>query len=121
MSGVFRDVTLLWNGKQVSVTPSMRLLRSIEREEISLTDIAIRTTQGRPPVSHLAYVIAAMLQSGGVKVTEEDVFNELMTGSPEQITALIEAVLLAFSPAEEDEKKPVPSVAASKPKRKDKL
>lgn len=118
MSGVFRDVTIIWNGERVSVTPSLRLLRSIEADGISLTDIAIRTTQGKPPVSHLAVVIAQMLKAGGVSVTEEDVYKELMTGEPEQIMGLIDAVLTAFSPAEEDPKKTEPSVQNSSQTRK---
>lgn len=109
MAGVFRDVTIKWDGVDVTVTPSLRLLRTIEQGDVSLTDIAIRTSQGRPPVSHLAFVITKLLQAGGVKVDEDRVYFELMTGKPEQIQALIEAVLLAFSPADEDPKKPEPS------------
>lgn len=124
MAGVFRDVTIKWDGVDVMVTPSLRLLRAIEQGNVSLTDIAIRTSQGRPPVSHLAFVIAKLLEAGGVKVDEDRVYFELMTGKPEQIQALIEAVLLAFSPAEEDPKKPEPSeellskTAAASAKRK---
>lgn len=109
MAGVFRDVTIKWDGVDVTVTPSLRLLRTIEQGDVSLTDIAIRTSQGRPPVSHLAFVITKLLQAGGIKVDEDRVYFELMTGKPEQIQALIEAVLLAFSPADEDPKKPEPS------------
>ena len=109
MAGVFRDVTIKWDGVDVTVTPSLRLLRTIEQGDVSLTDIAVRTSQGRPPVSHLAFVIAKLLHAGGVKVEEDRVYFELMTGKPEQIQALIEAVLLAFSPADEDPKKPEPS------------
>lgn len=109
MPGVFRDVVIRWNGEDVTVSPSLRLLRSIEQGNVSLTDIAIRTSQGKPPVSHLAYVIAKLFDDGGVKVDEEKVYVELLTGKPEQIQALIEAVLSAFSPAEEDPGKHEPS------------
>jgi len=85
MAGVFRDVTIKWDGVDVTVTPSLRLLRTIEQGDVSLTDIAIRTSQGRPPVSHLAFVITKLLQAGGVKVEEYRVYFELMTGKPEQI------------------------------------
>jgi len=81
-------------------------MRSIEMGDISFTDIAVRTSQGRPPISHIAFVLAKMLASAGAKVTEEDVYAELMTGEQESITALISAVLTAFSPSDPKPKNP---------------
>lgn len=97
---VFRELTITWQGKDYKFTPSMRLMRSIEMGDISFTDIAIRTSQGRPPISHIATVLAKMLQAGGAKVTEEEVYSELVTGSQESVTGLITMVLTAFSPSE---------------------
>lgn len=99
---VFRDVTITWRGKEYIVTPSMRLMRSIEMGDISLSDIAVRTSQGRPPVSHLAYVIARMLQSAGASVSEEDVYGEILRGDQDQVQNMIGVVLMAFTPPEED-------------------
>jgi len=99
---IFRDVTITWRGKEYTVTPSMRLMRSIEMGDISLSDIAVRTSQGRPPVSHLAFVIAKMLQSVGVNVTEEDVYSEILRGDQTQVQNMIGVVLMAFSPAEDE-------------------
>jgi hypothetical protein len=99
---IFRDVTITWRGKEYTVTPSMRLMRSIEMGDISLSDIAVRTSQGRPPVSHLAFVIAKMLQSVGVNVTEEDVYSEILRGDQSQVQNMIGVVLMAFSPAEDE-------------------
>ncbi len=97
---VFREMTVTWKGQEYSFTPSMRLMRSIEMGDISFTDIAVRTSQGRPPISHIAFVLAKMLASAGAKVTEEEVYAELVTGEQESITALISAVLTAFSPSD---------------------
>lgn len=97
---VFREMTVAWKGKEYTFTPSMRLMRSIEMGDISFTDIAVRTSQGRPPISHIAFVLAKMLASAGAKVTEEEVYAELVTGDQESITALISAVLTAFSPSD---------------------
>lgn len=97
---VFREMTVTWKGREYSFTPSMRLMRSIEMGDISFTDIAVRTSQGRPPISHIAFVLAKMLASAGAKVTEEEVYAELVTGEQESITALISAVLTAFSPSD---------------------
>lgn len=98
--GVFRELTITWQGQDYKFTPSMRLMRSIEMGDISFTDIAIRTSQGRPPISHIATVLAKMLQAGGAKVTEEDVYSELVSGSQDNVTALITLVLTAFSPSD---------------------
>lgn len=99
---IFRDVTISWRGKEYIVTPSMRLMRSIEMGDISLSDIAVRTSQGRPPVSHMAFVIAKMLQSVGANVSEDEVYSEILRGDPAQVQNMIGTVLVAFSPAEND-------------------
>jgi hypothetical protein len=72
--------------------------------DISFTDIAVRTSQGRPPVSHIAFVLSKMLQSAGAKVTDEQVYEELVTGDQESITSLISLVLTSFSPTEDKSK-----------------
>lgn len=102
---VFRELTIKWRGEEYTFVPSMKLMRSIEMGDISFTDIAVRTSQGRPPISHIAFVLAKMLNAAGAKVTDEDVYAELIGGSAEEVTNLISFVLMAFSPAETDEKK----------------
>jgi hypothetical protein len=97
---VFRELTIAWKGKDYTFTPSMRLMRSIEMGDISFTDIAVRTSQGRPPISHIAFVLAKMLQSAGAVVTDEEVYEELVTGDQASITALIGVVLTSFAPGE---------------------
>jgi hypothetical protein len=103
---VFRELTITWKGVEYKFTPSMRLMRSIEMNDISFTDIAIRTSRGRPPISHIATVLAKMLQAGGAKATEEEVYQELVTGSQESATELVGLVLTAFSPSEGSAKNP---------------
>lgn len=103
---IFRDVTISWRGKEYVVTPSMRLMRSIEMGDISLSDIAVRTSQGRPPVSHLAYVISRMLQSVGANVSEEEIYSEIISGDSEQVQNMIGVVLMAFSPVNDERGNP---------------
>jgi len=101
---VFRELTIKWKGDEYKFVPSMKIMRSIEMGDISFTDIAVRTSQGRPPVSHIAFVLAKILTAAGCKVTDEDVYAELIGGSAEEVTNLISFVLMAFSPAETDGK-----------------
>ena len=95
---IFRDVTISWRGKEYTVTPSMRLMRTIEMGDISLSDIAVRTARGYPPVSHISYVIAKMLEHSGVNVTEDEVYAELVNGEADAVSFLVGAVLNSFTP-----------------------
>jgi len=95
---VFRELTLKWQGKEYKVTPSMSLLRSIEMGDISFMDIALRTTQGRPPFSHLATVVAKLLEAAGANASEEAVYMSLTGGKEEETTSLITAAMIAFAP-----------------------
>jgi hypothetical protein len=114
---VFREVTLTWEGAEYTITPSMKLMRAIEMTDVSFMDIALRTSQGRPPMSHLATVIAKMLQSAGVPgLTEEKVYEKLILGTEDEITNLITGVMIAFSPQQGDEKGKKP--AARTPAKK---
>lgn len=101
---VFRELTIKWKGTEYRFVPSMKLMRAIEMGDISFTDIAVRTSQGRPPVSHIAFVLAKMLTAAGCRVTDEDVYAELIGGSADEVANLISFVLMAFSPAETDGK-----------------
>ena len=103
---VFRELTIKWKGTDYRFVPSMKLMRSIEMGDISFTDIAVRTSQGRPPISHIAFVLSKMLTAAGCRVTDDDVYAELIGGSADEVANLISFVLMAFSPAETDGKNP---------------
>lgn len=108
---VFRELTIVWQGKEHRFVPSMKLMRSIEMGDISLTDIAVRTSQGRPPISHIAFVLARMLTAAGATVTEDDVYAELVQGDQDGVTALISVVLTAFTPGDSNPKNPAAQTA----------
>jgi hypothetical protein len=111
---VFRELTINWKGTDYRFVPSMKLMRSIEMGDISFTDIAVRTSQGRPPISHIAFVLSKMLSSVGCKVTDEEVYAELIGGSQDKVTDLISFVLMAFSPVEQKGKIQTPRPTASR-------
>ena len=118
---VFRELTITWKGTDYRLVPSMKLMRAIEMGDISLTESAVRTSQGRPPISHIAFVLARMLQAAGAKVSEDDTYSELITGSQDSATALITVVLEAFAPANSKNpaaqtgEPPIPARAAESP------
>lgn len=115
---VFRELTITWRGTEYRLVPSMKLMRSIEMGDISLTDIAVRTAQGRPPLSHMAFVLSRMLQAAGAKVSEEEVYSEFIHGEQDEVTQLIGVVIQAFSPGETAAKNPAArSVESPTPER----
>mgnify|MGYP001272595457 CR=1 FL=1 len=102
---VFRDMEISWRGKDYTITPTMRLMRQIEMGDISLTDIAVRTSQGRPPISHISFVLAKLLNAAGAAVAEDDVYEELINGDQDAVGEMMLLVLTAFTPGERDQKK----------------
>jgi len=99
--GVFRDISITWRGAEYTVTPTMRLMRAIEQDDVSVLDISARTSQGRPPVSHIALVVARLLRSAGVTVDDDEVYKELITADTPTIRALTNSALAAFLPSDE--------------------
>jgi hypothetical protein len=115
MSGVFNEITINWAGGAYTFTPSNRLLRRIEGElsPSSLTDVARRMNEGKPPISETAYIISEFLKAGGAseKVSSEDqIYSGIMKDFSENegngFVGLCKALLMAISPAEDTAKKP---------------
>lgn len=100
---VFRDVTMEWGGEVYTITPSNRLLRQIEGQGISLPHMLMRISEGKPPVSEVAFVAQEFLRSAGAKVGEDEIYGEcladLQTGG-EGFADLVRAIAEAVSPTE---------------------
>lgn len=95
---VFREIKIVWRGKDYFVTPSMRLMRSIETEDISLTAIAVNTSKQLPQISKISYVLYRMMIAAGIAVTEDEVYEELINGDQAAVGQLINLTLKAFTP-----------------------
>ncbi len=97
MAAVFRELEVSWDGQTYRVKPTMGLLNKIE-QDVSLSSVAQRISQGRPPISQLALILAAFLQAGGCKVTSEEVYTELLAGDADVLWEMTGAVLSACFP-----------------------
>lgn len=104
---VFREIEIEWDGETYTVVPSMRLLRSIEGEGISLMHVTNQVAQGKPQASLMATIMAKVMQSAGAKVTDDALYGEFMSSDPTAVMRLYESVIVALSPVEPDQKKPV--------------
>ena len=97
MAAIFRKVILEYQGKEYTITPTMRLINDIE-QDISLSRLAQRLATGDPPLSHVATVVACLLRGAGAKCTDEEVYQELMTGDVQAVRAMAGAVIEAVFP-----------------------
>ncbi len=98
MASVFQEITLGWAGKEYRVTPTMRLLNSIE-QDVSLSRLAYRMGQGDVPISQLAVVVATMLRQAGADASDEEVYQEIMTGDADSVQQMASSVMQAVFPA----------------------
>lgn len=103
---VFRDFEIEWAGEKYTVLPTMRLLRSIESDGTSITNVIHQVSTGKPQASIMARIVAMVMQSGGAPVTDEEMYAELVNGDVEAILELYFSIIEAISPAPVDEKKP---------------
>jgi len=115
MAAVFHEVKIKWRGDEISVKPTMRLLNDIE-QELSLSRVAYRLASGDPPLTQLAVIIAHFLRAGGVRVTDEEVYAEIMQGSEHEIEALAHVVMVAAFPQVGKPEAPA-TEAKSKPRK----
>ena len=123
MSGVFNEITIEWGGKRFIFTPSNRLLRRIEGElsPSSLTDVARRMNDGKPPISETAFIISEFLKAGGAEGDEGDedqIYAAIMRDFAENdgngFVGLCRSILTAISPADNTAKKPT-AASTSRP------
>jgi hypothetical protein len=121
MAGVFNEMTINWEGGSYTFTPSNRLLRRIEGElsPSSLTDVARRMNEGKPPISETAYIISEFLSAAGAdkSVADEDkiyagIMNDFATNNGTGFIGLCKALLMAISPADDTAKKPTAASAS---------
>jgi hypothetical protein len=114
---IAREVKIEWKGKVYDFTPSNRLIRKIEAEEVSLTRMVDEMGRGVIKLGQLAYVVATVLQSAGVDVTEDDMMAELQGAGAIEVATLASQILAAIFPASAEGKPVAPAAkaAAKKP------
>lgn len=103
---VFRDVTITWRGKDYIVTPSLRMLRTIEMMGISIFGVASSVQSGTPAFASMASIAGVMLRSAGVDASDDEIFAEmqrsLRSENAKPVVEMMGAILMAFNPVEED-------------------
>lgn len=97
MAAIFEPVTIGWDGKEYTITPTMRLLNQIE-QHISIAKMGHSLAINEPRISHVATATAILLQSAGVSVTDEEVYQRLMYAGQEEVAMIAAAIVTAAFP-----------------------
>ena len=108
MADVFRDCILTWGGKDYTFTPSMRLLRLIERGDgngpVSIVSLMTEAMRGKPQISFMAWLVHTVMTYAGARCSEDEIYRDMMANN-EDAVALYNGIIAAISPAEAEEKK----------------
>ncbi len=115
MAGVFPTVSVNWQGVDYDIVPNMKLINEIENR-FGLARFSGRIESGDPPLSHLASILAMMLRHAGAEATDEEVMQDLVHGSPEEVLDVASKVLYAVWP--QSKKSPPPAAAKPPAKRR---
>lgn len=109
--GIFREASITWDGETYDFVPSLALLRKIERGRpgegpVSLVAVSQSATSGSPLLPLMCQVITDVMHyAGATSFTEEDVYQEAMTGNATAVIALWHEIFAALSPVPKEQKK----------------
>ena len=101
-----KPIVLGWNGKEHRITITMAVIDHIE-DQMNLLLFVNQVSKGDVRFSKVANLFAILLNSAGVKVTQEEVYKSMFTGETnmDDVLAIIEPVINAIFP-QQAEKKP---------------
>lgn len=97
MAAIFRTVNLQWDGEAYEVKPTMALLNQIE-QRVSLAALVRGLSTDTPQLSHMAVVIGHFLRAAGAKASDDEVYQELMSGDPVALLTMRDAIFQAVFP-----------------------
>lgn len=119
---VFREVELKWQGETYTMTPSLAVLRRIKSHGLNNVQLASECFHGGVDPCDLVVVHCAFMAEAGVKITEEESYEFLTSGSPDVVAfqmAYVQAVIPSVDLGKKQEapaKKPARKARAKKSK-----
>ena len=108
---IFRETSISWDGSTYDFVPALSLLRKIERGRpgegtVSLVAVAQSAVSGAPLLPLMCQIIADVMHyAGAADFTEDDVYQEAMTGNASAVIALWHEIYTALSPVPKEQKK----------------
>lgn len=100
MAPMYEQVTLSWEGKDVVVRPTFKMVQRIEGQGISIFGVYQSIARGEPRVTQIAEIVSALLVSGGVKVNPEKVYARIVRSGEEEWSRIAHVILAVFMPQE---------------------
>ena len=91
-----KRISLVWKDKPYDVLMTMRLIERIE-EHINLSRMVSDCSTGNLKVSHASRLIAIILESGGAKVTTEEIWEDIFCGGDFSATEMVETITAILS------------------------
>ena len=103
MGQVFRDITISFDGAEYTITPSNRLLRSIDAGLVPDTLISVAQSAGSGwPLPALAYITSRLIESAGGKADEDQVyavlFHDVTDNEAKTVRAIVSALNVILAP-----------------------
>lgn len=90
------SIKIKWQGEEYDCHVTMGLIKKMERSGINILQTALQIDKGGiPPVSLVAEFYAFILQSGGCEVTEEEIYESIMS-EPQNSAALVASARAAL-------------------------
>ena len=99
-----REYEYEWKGKTYEFVPNMKLIKSIEKNDISLVGIMMAASKGQPQTSLMAEIMFKVMSSSGAPVSEEELYQAI-TYDMDGAVALYHEIIVALSPPAPDKKK----------------
>jgi hypothetical protein len=100
--GIFRDIPMTYQGRDYTVTPSVRLLRMIEAKgrrddpQFNLAMAVYRMTIGDVSHGQIAFILAEMINGSGGKTDADEAWAFLQSLSVDDLKAVVGSLTECF-------------------------
>lgn len=98
MTAVFNEVTIQWAGQTYTITPTMAVIQRIE-QEVAISALTNGILNGEPQYSHMAIVLAHLIEAAGGSADRTDIYAELWHAEDtDYVLQVAETLIRAFIP-----------------------
>lgn len=116
-ANVFREVTFPFQGEEYTIVPSVAVLRRIKAKGINTTSLANQCIQGGVDLLDLAEALRVFLAEAGERVSVDDAYAWLTTGSAD-VVAFQLTYVQSVMPGIDFGKKPEAPAKRATPKKR---
>lgn len=114
---VFREITFPYRGEEYTIAPSVAVLRRIKAKGINTTTLANECIHGGVDLLDLAEALRVFLAEAGEKVSVDDAYEWLTTGTPDVVSFQLTYVQAVMPGIDFGKKPEAPAAKAPTKKR----